>query len=257
MSEIHEDAQTTDDQMPSSTAEPSGSSPSEEELSFTITYGKNSSLVSLKASTTVGDLKAQIESSTGVPRAKQKLLQKGVPLKDDNKTLAEVGIKQKSKLLLIGSSVSDVLPTESAADVAWDAAPAAEAAAVKPEVHAKVLSKGRPEDGWPGVAGRQVLLGESVVMIPGLLNSQGTKKGGHPGVLVTFKPELQQLLDHPGLAYGSIRKIEATPIEGQEEYSILSLNLGTTSSSIMRLYFFPSQHVASIKIRILGVQSLV
>ncbi|MEW5306871.1 MAG: hypothetical protein WDW36_009308 [Sanguina aurantia] len=256
MSETHEDAQTTDDQMPSSTAEPSGSSPSEEELSFTITYGKNSSLVSLKASTTVGDLKAQIESSTGVPKAKQKLLQKGVPLKDDDKTLAEVGIKQKSKLLLIGSAVSDVLPTESAADVAWDAAPAAEAAAVKPEVHAKVLSKGRPEDGWPGVAGRQVLLGESVVMIPGLLNSQGTK------VRLTFKPELQQLwigsaVSTQKVAYGSIRKIEATPIEGQEEYSILSLNLGTTSSSVMRLYFFPSQHVASIKIRILGVQSLV
>lgn len=97
MSEIHEDAQTIDDQMPSSTpAEPSGSSSSEEELSFTITYGKNSSLVTLKASTTVGDLKAQIESSTGVPRAKQKLLQKGVPLKDDDKTLAEVRMRAHS-----------------------------------------------------------------------------------------------------------------------------------------------------------------
>lgn len=93
MSETHEDAQTIDDQMPPpASAEPSGSS-TEEELSFTITYGKNSSLVSLKACTTVGDLKVQIEASTGVPKAKQKLLQKGVPLKDDDKTLAEVRLR--------------------------------------------------------------------------------------------------------------------------------------------------------------------
>lgn len=91
-----QDAQTADDQMPTSAStaadyEPVQSESPEETLSFTITYGKNSSVVSLKASTTVGDLKIQIEETTGVPRAKQKLLQKGLPLKLDDKTLAEVG----------------------------------------------------------------------------------------------------------------------------------------------------------------------
>jgi hypothetical protein len=39
----------------------------------------------------------------------------------------------------------------------------------------KVLSKGRPEDGLPGISGRQVPLAEGQNVIPGLLNSQGSK----------------------------------------------------------------------------------
>ena len=39
----------------------------------------------------------------------------------------------------------------------------------------QVLAKGVPEDALPGIAGRQVPLADEVTMIPGLLNSQGTK----------------------------------------------------------------------------------
>jgi hypothetical protein len=40
---------------------------------------------------------------------------------------------------------------------------------------AQILAKGRPEDGLPGISGRQVPLAEGQNVIPGLLNSQGSK----------------------------------------------------------------------------------
>lgn len=57
--------------------------------------------------------------------------------------------------------------------------------------------------------------------------------------------------------YSTITKIETFPIEGKEEYSIVALNLGSGNSSKYWLYFFPSQHTAALKIRILGVESLL
>ena len=57
--------------------------------------------------------------------------------------------------------------------------------------------------------------------------------------------------------YSTITKIEGFPIEGNEAYSIVALSLGSGSSSKYWLYYFPSQHVASIKIRILGLESLL
>lgn len=41
----------------------------------------------------------------------------------------------------------------------------------------QVLAKGKPEDALPGLKGRQVPLADEVKIIPGLLNSQGTKVG--------------------------------------------------------------------------------
>ena len=39
----------------------------------------------------------------------------------------------------------------------------------------KVLDKGKPEDALPGIKGRQVPLPDDLTMLPGMLNSQGTK----------------------------------------------------------------------------------
>ena len=57
--------------------------------------------------------------------------------------------------------------------------------------------------------------------------------------------------------YNTITKIEGFKIDGKEEYSIIAVSLGAGDSSKYWLYFFPSQHVASLKIRILGVESLL
>ena len=61
----------------------------------------------------------------------------------------------------------------------------------------------------------------------------------------------------PAVSYGMISKIESFSIEGQEEYCILSLQIGSSSSTRYWLYYVPSQYVAAIKLRILGVMSLL
>eukprot|EP00198_Chlamydomonas_reinhardtii_P004615 XP_001693951.1 predicted protein [Chlamydomonas reinhardtii] len=99
-----------------------------------------------------------------------------------------------------------------------------------------VLAKGVPEGGLPGIAGRQVRL--------------------------TFKEELQQIwigsdTSTQKVPYGSITKIESWPVDGNEAYSILALHLGVGGTSRYWLYFYPSQYVAGLKIKILGVQSLI
>jgi hypothetical protein len=81
-------------------------------------------------------------------------------------------------------------------------------------------------------------------------------------VRLTFRPEINQIwlgsaTSTQKVPYGSIHKIEAQPIESQEGYSILRIQLGAASTSNYWLYFVPSQHVAAIKTRILGVASLL
>ena len=88
-----------------------------------------------------------------------------------------------------------------------------------------MLAKEPPEDGWPGIEGRQVPLRDDQNFIPGLLNSQGVK------LRFTFKDDLQQVwlgaaTHTQKVPYGSISKIEAEPIVGNEKYSIVRVQLG-------------------------------
>lgn len=57
--------------------------------------------------------------------------------------------------------------------------------------------------------------------------------------------------------YASVSKVESWPIKEHPGYSVLALHLGAGSSSKYWLYFFPSQYVAGIKIRLIGVQALL
>lgn len=53
----------------------------------------------------------------------------------------------------------------------------------------QILDKSRPEDGLPGIAGKQVQLGEYENIISGLLNGQGNKvcsSGKYVAALMTF-----------------------------------------------------------------------
>ncbi|KXZ53299.1 hypothetical protein GPECTOR_7g1193 [Gonium pectorale] len=230
-----------------------------EEVAFKIQFGKNSSDVKRPYESTVGDLKGEIEKTLGIPSKLQKLMSKGVALKDDGATLRQAGIKDGAKLLLIGSNPSAIDATKAApaagAPGDWDA-PKSEEPIHKQTQHAKVLAKGVPDGALPGIAGRQVTMDERMTAIPGMLNSQGSK------VRLTFKEELQQLwlgsdTSTQKVPYSTITKIESWPIEGNEAYSIVALHLGVGGTSKYWLYFFPSQYVSGLKIRILGVQSLI
>jgi len=231
-----------------------------------------------------------------VPCANQKLLFKG-QLKDAS-TLREAGLKQGSKLMVIGTKPEDTKVATTTKPVAvsadWDAAAKKEPWSEMPQ-HKKVreyllhygtvrgirpcptvtisqlgrwlphfslrpgmqiLDKGRPDDGWAGIKDRQIPLRDDQTYIPGLLNSQGTL------VRLTFRQDLQQLwigsaVSTQKIFYQSVHKIEAQPIVGQEEYSIMRLQVGAAASSNYWLYFVPSQSVASVKVRVRGVASLL
>eukprot|EP00877_Chromochloris_zofingiensis_P006326 jgi/Chrzof1/1947/Cz10g27140.t1 len=229
-------------------------------LQFKVQYGRTAADLKRPAESTVNELKTEVEKIFGVPSNRQKLMFKGMGLKNDDYSLEKVGVKTGAKILLIGSKAEDAAvaaaPKDTGTDLKWDEPTAKEEPISKQTQHAKVLAKGRPEDGLPGIKDRQVPLQEHQNMIPGLLNSQGSK------VRLTFRPELQQLwvgsaTSTQKVPYGSISKIESYPIEGEEEYSILALHLGSGGTSKYWLYYVPSQYVAAIKVRIIGVMALI
>jgi hypothetical protein len=161
-----------------------------------------------------------------------RLLFKG-QLKDDQATLRAAGLKNGSKLMVVGSKPSaaaaaaEAGPAPGAAPADWDAAAPKKEPWSEQAQHQKVVAKGRPEDGWPGLRDRQVPLREDQTFLPGLLSSTGTK------VRLTFKPELGQIwmgsaAHTQKISVASIKKIEAQPITGQPEYSIVRLRLGAT-----------------------------
>ncbi|GFH05786.1 ubiquitin-like domain-containing protein, partial [Haematococcus lacustris] len=239
-----------------------------------VVFGKAKQEVSQPCSTTVRELKQLIYESTKIRPEGQKLLNKGVPLKDDSLSLTAAGVKAGSKLMLIGTPEPLVAVTQAGASAAaaaqpgtgtgadWDSAPVAPERWCEQTVHAKVLAKGVPEDGIPGIKGRQVPLPPDLKMLGGLLNSQGTK------VRLTFKDETGELWIgtatytqrvsgvplvyhwHPAGIEDIWRcRIRFTECINGEELSIVALQLG---SGKLWLYFFPSQYVAGLKIRILG-----
>lgn len=228
-------------------------------VEFKIQYGKQSADLKRAADSTVGELKAEVEKTLGIKPEMQKLMFKGL-LKTDAATLQQVGIKNGSKVLLVGSSQADVAQAKpqdanSAAPTAWDA-PSDDKPLSEQEPHAKVIAKGKPEDAMPGIKDKQQQFAEGQNSIQAVLNSQGTK------VRLTFKDDMQQIwigsaTSTQKVAYGSVRKIENWPISGQEEYSILALHLGTTTGSKYWLYYVPSQYVAAIKMRVIGIQALI
>lgn len=243
----------TDTGVPSPTSDSS-------QLSIKIQYGKKSADLKRCAESTVSELKAEVEKLFGVPPELQKLMYRGL-LKGENESLEKAGLKSGSKVLLIGTSREDLKATSQVkskndAGLAWDAPKEQEQPLCQQPQHQKVLAKGRPDDGLPGSKERQVPLEEGRNSLPGLLNSQGNK------VRLTFRPDLQQIwigsaTSTQKVPYASIHNVETFPIEGQEEYSIMTLQLGSSSTSKYWLYYVPSQYVAAIKMRILGISALL
>ncbi|PRW58076.1 ubiquitin domain-containing UBFD1-like [Chlorella sorokiniana] len=249
--------------------EPSGSGAEEqrkreleegETIAIKVTFGKQSVTTNRPLLSTVAELKADIAAQTGVPAENQKLLFKG-QLKDEQ-TLQAAGLKSGSKIIVMGSKPEEIKVTALgkgttgvAAGGDWDDKPASEPWSEQDQ-HKKVLAKGRPDDGWPGIRDKQVPLRDDQTYIPGLLNSQGTK------VRLTFKAEVQQLwvgsaTSTQKVPYNTVGKIESQAIKGQEEYSILRLQIGASGTSNLWLYYVPSQAVSGIKLRVLGVGALI
>lgn len=215
-----------------------------------VIYNKNKYDVSTSANGTVSEFKKQLQGLLGVPDSMQKLMYKG--LLQDNKTLSSLGINKGAKIMLVGSTLNDVLAVSSVTkqDVAeQEKASSAKEPLCKQKIHRKVLDKGLPDDVMPGIKD----LKESLPSIPlsGMLNKHGGK------VRLTFKLEADQLWlstkeRTEKLPMQSIKNVVSESIEGHEEYHIMGLQLGPTEASRYWVYWVPAQYIDAIKDVVLG-----
>jgi len=222
-----------------------------ENVEFKVVFNKKKYDINFGMDDTIGALKVHLAEIIKVPNTMQKVMIKG--LAKDEMTLRQVGVVKGSKVMVVGSTITDVLEVnkkpsaqqlkeeekEELAKEAWS----------EQKVHKKVLEKGKPEDAMPGLKGVK----ESLPTVPlsGMLNKSGGK------VRLTFKMELDQLWlgtkeRTEKVPMNSIKTVTSEPIVGQEEYHILALQLGPTEASRYFIYWVPTQYVDCIKEAILG-----
>jgi len=94
----------------------SSSSGKSELVKFVVNYKKQNHDIEFGIDQTLSELRVHLANLTGVAAALQKLMYKGL-VKDDAKTLRELGIKDGVKLMLVGSTINEVMaasvaPTE-------------------------------------------------------------------------------------------------------------------------------------------------
>merc|ERR1712079_678866 len=181
-----------------------------------------------------------------VPNTMQKVMIKG--LAKDEMTLRQVGVINGSKVMVVGSTITDILEVNKK-PTAQQLKEAAKESWSEQKLHKKVLEKVKPDDIMAGLKNTK----ESLPGIPltGMLNKSGGK------VRLTFKLELDQIWigtkeRTEKVPLNSIKQVVSEAILGQEEYHILGLQLGPTEASRYWVYWVPAQYVDAIKEAILG-----
>ncbi|XP_071962356.1 ubiquitin domain-containing protein UBFD1-like isoform X2 [Antedon mediterranea] len=227
-----------------------GDNVSSETVTFKLVYMKKNYDITFELDAKISQLKQKIQSLTDVPPAMQKLMYKG--LVKDEQTLRESKVTKGAKMMMIGSTLKDVLTvttTPTASGVPIQETGTTKEPLSRQKLHKKVLDKGKPEDIMPGIKNKKEPLPN--FPISGMFNKSGGK------VRLTFKLELDQLWlgtkeRTEKLKMESIKKVVSEPIEGHEEYHILALQLGPTEASRYWIYWVPAQYVDSIKDAVLG-----
>ena len=222
-----------------------------EKVDFKVVFNKKKFDVSFDLDDTIGALKVHLADIISVPNTMQKVMIKG--LAKDEMTLRQVGVVKGSKVMVVGSTITDILEVnkkpsaqqlkeeaqEEAAKESWSAQ----------KLHKKVLDKGKPDDVMAGLKNiKETLPG---VPLSGMLNKSGGK------VRLTFKLELDQLRigtkeRTEKVPLNSIKTVVSEPIVDNEEYHIVALQMGPTEASRYFVYWVPAQYVDAIKEAILG-----
>ncbi|XP_041363945.1 ubiquitin domain-containing protein UBFD1-like isoform X2 [Gigantopelta aegis] len=224
---------------------------SEECIDFKIIYNKQKFDVNFPLDKTASQLKVHVQSLTGVPPAMQKLMFKG--LVKDHQTLRELKVTKGAKVMVVGSTLTDVLsvsaPSKQELQEEAKLSEPAKEMLCKQKQHKKVLEKyGKPDDLMPGKKAKEPL---PSFPIHGMYNKAGGK------VRLTFKLELDQLWigtkDRTDkLPMNSIKTVVSEPLDGHEEHHILGIQLGPTEASRYWVYWVPAQYVDAIKDAVLG-----
>eukprot|EP01088_Endostelium_zonatum_P014306 TRINITY_DN308_c0_g1_i1.p1 TRINITY_DN308_c0_g1~~TRINITY_DN308_c0_g1_i1.p1 ORF type:complete len:257 (+),score=68.81 TRINITY_DN308_c0_g1_i1:32-802(+) len=218
-----------------------------ETVTFEVSFKKEKFSITWPLDDSVLTLKKHIESLSGVPVELQKLTFKGM-VKNDTQSIRELGVKPGSKMMLIGSTMKDVIEVNMAPDPAKLAAAEAEKKKEEPlsdqTKHKKIIDKGVPENAGPGLKGRNEPLPKTPLQ--GILNTRGTS------VRLTFKfGELciNSKSNTDRIPYTSVKSVNTEPIKGHEEYHIMTLNL---SAGKYFLYWIPAQYTKAVQNNIMG-----
>ncbi|XP_063444728.1 ubiquitin domain-containing protein UBFD1-like isoform X1 [Mytilus trossulus] len=223
-----------------------------QKVDFKVIFNKQKYDVTFPIDETIAKLKSHIETLTGVPSAMQKIMFKG--LAKDESTLNDLKVTNGAKVMVVGSTLNDVLSVSKPSEKEIKEAAKSETSSKEPlsklKEHKKVLDKyGKPDDALPGVKNVKEPLPPTPVA--GMCNKSGGK------VRLTFKLELDQVWigtkeRTEKLPMNSIKAVHSEAIVGHEGYHILGIQLGPTEASNYWIYWVPAQYVDAIKDTILG-----
>ena len=213
-----------------------------EKVEFKVIFNKKKHDVTFPLDNDVGALKSHLQPLIGIPPAMMKVMIKG--LARDEMTLRKLGVSKGSKVMVVGSSINDVLqmssaPKDTAGAKGAGASGKEESSVTKIKQHKKILDRGKPDDLMPGrKAGKDSL---PVQPLSGMLNKHGGK------VRLTFKMDLSQVWigtkeRTEKVPFSSIKSVVSEPIPDHEEYHILALQLGPTEASRYYIYWLPGEH---------------
>jgi len=231
----------------------SAAAPLGDPIDVKVVWNKNKYDVVVRPEETVLDLKTKMEELTQLPPAMQKIMFKG--LCKDDRTMKDLKVTKGTKIMLVGSTLDDVLAVSATPNAQELKESSASSGAAKKEPlskqkpHSKVTEKGPPEDAIPGVLNVK----ESLPPQPlsGMLNKSGGK------VRLTFKLENDEVWigtkeRTDKVPMSSIKAVVSEPISGHEAFHMLALQLGPTEASRYWIYWVPAQYVDAIKRTILG-----
>eukprot|EP00754_Rhynchopus_humris_P042112 Rhum_TRINITY_DN25708_c0_g1::Rhum_TRINITY_DN25708_c0_g1_i1::g.182649::m.182649 len=229
-------------------------------MKVNVKFGKEKLAVEVADDGSVGDLKTAIAEKTNVPVDNQKVIKPGKQLTDNAASLASVGVKDGSMVMVTGTT------SEEAKAASEKRATAEEAAVIEKEKnkktlceetqHAKVLEAGPPEGAEQEgnlTLGQLPLPIDDATRVPylrDLLN--GAKQ--RVRLRVVSKEQVLTIAtesDMKKIPFYQIHSISAETITTHDgkykDYSILTLNLGDGGNSKLFLYFYPSQFVNNLK----------
>uniref|UniRef100_H2U640 Ubiquitin family domain containing 1 n=2 Tax=Takifugu rubripes TaxID=31033 RepID=H2U640_TAKRU len=221
-----------------------------EMVELKIIWNKNKYDLKIPVDNTGAKLKESIHSLTGLPPAMQKVMYKG--LLPEDKTLRDIKITNGAKIMVVGSTINDVLAVNTPKEVMQQEVKAEEnkkEPLCRQKQHRKVLDKGKPDDIMPAIKGTKERL--PTVPLSGMFNKSGGK------VRLTFKLEQDQLWigtkeRTEKVPMGSIKNVVSEPIEDHEGYHMMAFQLGPTEASQYWVYWVPAQFVDAIKDTVLG-----
>jgi len=161
---------------------------SSEKVDFKVVYNKKKYDIVFGLDDTVGALKVHLANIIDVPSTMQKIMIKG--LAKDEMTLRKLGVVKGSKVMVVGSTLNDVLEVAKKPTVqqmkAAEAEEVAKEAWSEQKVHKKVLDRGKPEDAMPGLKNTKETL--PTVPLSGMLNKSGGKVLSYlePSIIIIF-----------------------------------------------------------------------